>query len=92
MYDYVYCSKLDDIIEAALPSVTVFFTACLPFLVHVTICLSNTSTQDKHTSSLYSTATQNTWRWGLQLAMHLTPEFCVTQHKIYQHVGIFCVR
>ena len=27
------------------------------------------------------------WRW----AMHPTPEFCVTQRKIYQHVGIFCV-
>ena len=27
------------------------------------------------------------WLW----AMRLTPEFCVTQRKIYQHVGIFCV-
>ena len=27
------------------------------------------------------------WRW----AMHPTPEFCVTQRKIYQHGGIFCV-
>ena len=27
------------------------------------------------------------WRW----AMHPTPHFCVTQRKIYQHVGIFCV-
>ena len=25
------------------------------------------------------------WRW----AMHPTPDFCVTQRKIYQHVGIF---
>ena len=24
------------------------------------------------------------WRW----AVHPTPEFCVTQRKIYQHVGI----
>ena len=28
------------------------------------------------------------WRW----AMHPTPEFCVTQRKIYQHVGISGVR
>ena len=28
------------------------------------------------------------WRW----AVHPTPEFCVTQRKIYQHVGIFCVK
>ena len=27
------------------------------------------------------------WRW----AVHPTPVFCVTQRKIYQHVGIFCV-
>ena len=27
------------------------------------------------------------WRW----AMHTTPEFWVTQRKIYQNVGIFCV-
>ena len=27
------------------------------------------------------------WRW----AVHPTLEFCVSQRKIYQHVGIFCV-
>ena len=27
------------------------------------------------------------WCW----AMYPTPEFCVTQRKIYKHVGIFCV-
>ena len=27
------------------------------------------------------------WRW----AMHPRPEFCVTQRKIYKHIGIFCI-
>ena len=42
--------------------------------------------------SLYSTRTQNIWRWVL--LRHLTQEIALLRHLTqgYQHVGIFCVR
>ena len=42
--------------------------------------------------SLYSTRTQNIWRWVL--LRHLTQKIVLLRHLTqgYQHVGIFCVR
>ena len=53
---------------------------------------SNVTNRVSKHLSLYSTATQNYWRWVL--LRHLTQKIVLLRHLTqgYQHVGIFCVR
>ena len=61
---------------------SLFLPSYLPILAQRTV----------YSLSLYSTATQNYWRWVL--LRHLTQKIVLLRHLTqgYQHVGIFCVR